>query len=143
MRPAFLIKGECMVSVTNLYLCRMYLISKLKHQATPNELAEFQEFMAALKQIPQDLGRLLYLKYFTMGGYRPRYLGHPRSHHRKLPLGIRRNWCVKCGTHPEMAKILGITRQEVSFFEKQAVKALAETLLEMRLANAQTEAMEV
>lgn len=143
MKPAFLIKGECMVSVTNLYLCRMYLISKLKHQATPDELAELQEFMAALKQIPQDLGRLLYLKYFTMGGYRPRYLGHPRSQHRKLPLGIRSNWCAKCGTHPEMAEILEITRQEVSFLEKQAVKALAETLLEMRLANAQTEDMEV
>lgn len=143
MKPAFLIKGKCMVSVTNLYLCRMYLISKLKHQATPDELAELQEFMAALKKMPQDLGRLLYLKYFTMGGYRPRYLGHPRSQHRKFPLGIRRNWCAKCGTHPEMAEILGITRQEVSFLEKRAVKALAETLLEKRLANAQTEAMEV
>ena len=54
MKPAFLVKGECMISVTNLYLCRMYLISKLKHQATPDELAELQEFMAALKKIPQD-----------------------------------------------------------------------------------------
>jgi len=143
MKPAFLVKGECMVSVTNLYLCRMYLISKLKHQATPDELAELQEFMAALKKIPQDLGRLLYIRYFTMGAYRPRYLGHPRSHQRKLPLGIRRNWCAKCGTHPEMAEILGITRQEVSFLEKRAVKALAETLLEMRLSNAQTEAVGV
>lgn len=143
MKPAFLVKGECMVSVTNLYLCRMYLISKLKHQATLDELAELQEFMAALKKIPQDLGRLLYIRYFTMGAYRPRYLGHPRSHHRKLPLGIRRNWCAKCGTHPEMAEILGITRQEVSFLEKRAVKALAETLLEMRLSNAQTEAVGV
>ncbi|EFR31174.1 hypothetical protein [Eremococcus coleocola] len=128
MRSVFIEDLNLIVNVNLHSLLTLGIISRHQKEATDEEITYYKQSLNAIKSMPKDLGKIIYLKYIQLAKVTPK---------RKLPtdksgLTIRDYYSATVPKQRDLCRLLKMSTGRLSKLEFQAMEEMAIKLMEYK-----------
>lgn len=105
-------------------------IAKYKQFASADELKLLDSFMRSVKQLPEDVVKVILLRYFKLASYEP---SKDKALAKRPTHCVRDHYKGKFATLKAVSDVLGVSIRQVREWEHEAYDALAPLMLAEKL----------